>query len=280
MGVELSIYRARIGSFCLPIKRRTSMKTLKVSSIKVRLLLRLSLFMSVLLVMGGDVEMNPGPTTGTRQPRNKQKQLSLSESFSGNDSRCERDSSFSLSQDPIKQRYMTRNNKDSEVMDFLKEMREEMKSQFSNVNSTINSLKKLVEDLKSENSELRQENESIKLELAKLNLKLDKLESHSRRNNLRFMGIKGSANESWDESERNVKHFILDTLNMPEMVDVQIERAHRIGRKRADNCPIIAKFKDRDLILRRAREVIRHSLSKRTFQRVLCVKGVSWVKSY
>ena len=37
-------------------------------------------------------------------------------------------------------------------MDFLKEMREEMKSQFSNVNTTINSLKKSVEDLKSENS--------------------------------------------------------------------------------------------------------------------------------
>ena len=73
-------------------------------------------------------------------------------SFSGNDSRCERDSNFSLSQDPIKQRYTTRNNKDSEVMDFLKEMREEMKSQFSNVNTTINSLKKSVEDLKSENS--------------------------------------------------------------------------------------------------------------------------------
>ena len=182
MGVELSIY-------C------------------VRLFLRLSLFMSVLLVMGGDVEMNPGPTTGTRQPRNKQKQLSLSDSFSGKDSNGERDSSFSLSQDPIKQRYTTRNDKDSEVMDFLKEIREEMKNQFSTVNSTINSLKKSVEDLKFENSELRQENESIKSELANLNLKLDKLESHSRRNNLRFMGIKGSANESWDESERKVKHI-------------------------------------------------------------------------
>ena len=165
MGVELSIYRERIGRFCLPIKRRTGMRTLKVSGIKVRLFLRLSLFMSILLVMGGDMEMNPGPTTGTRQPRNKQKQLSLFESFSGNDSRCERDSSFSLSQDPIKQRY-TRNDKDSEVMDFLKEMREEMKSQFSNVNSTIDSLKKSVEDLKSENSELRQEKRVDKIRIS------------------------------------------------------------------------------------------------------------------
>ena len=78
------------------------------------------------------------------------------------------------------------------------------------------------------------------------------------------MGIKGSSNESWDESERKVKHFILDTLNMPEMVDVQIERAHRIGSKRAHNCPIIAKFsrfKDRDLILLRAREQLKSNSS-------------------
>ena len=81
---------------------------------------------------------------------------------------------------------------------------------------------------------------------------------------MRFKGIKGSANESWDESEQKVKHFILDTLNVPEMVDVQIERAHRIGSKRPDNCPIIAKFsrfKDGDLILRRAREQFKSNSS-------------------
>ena len=78
------------------------------------------------------------------------------------------------------------------------------------------------------------------------------------------MGIKGSANESWDESERKVKHFILDTLNMPEIVDVQIERAHRIESERADNCPFIvnfSRFKDRYLILRRAREQMKSNSS-------------------
>ena len=51
---------------------------------------------------------------------------------------------------------------------------------------------------------------------------------------------------------------------MPEMVDVQIERAHRIGSKRADNCPIIVKFsrfKDRDFILRRAKEQLKSNSS-------------------
>lgn len=64
--------------------------------------------------------------------------------------------------------------------------------------------------------------------------KVDKLEVDSRGNNLRILGIEGSMNEPWKETESKVRNFVKPDLNMPEMENVEIERAHRM-RSREPN---------------------------------------------
>ena len=74
MGIHVQLWRARIGCFLQPDKRRSIFKTLKVFRQNFSLSLRLVLALSVLLIMAG-VEQNPGPprrtqaTSSTRQTR-------------------------------------------------------------------------------------------------------------------------------------------------------------------------------------------------------------------
>ena len=59
----------------------------------------------------------------------------------------------------------------------------------------------------------------------------EQLENHSRRNNVKVIGIpEKDPNESWEETENLVKNATKEHLNIEE--DVIIERAHRVGRSR------------------------------------------------
>ena len=244
MGIDIGLYRIRIGLFSMPIKRGCKLSVLRVSRQSVSVCLRLAVFLSVLTILGGDVELNPGP------PRQqKQRLLSFAEVSAAE----------TPPPPPSQSTTRARANKanDSEVMAFLREMKSEMKTDLSSINSKMEDISNTVNVLKSENELLRQENISIKQELSSMSVKLDKLEGHSRRNNLRFLGIKGRISESWEESEQKVREFISDTLGLTDLANVEIERAHRVGSRRSDSCPIIAKFskyKDRESILRAARQ--------------------------
>lgn len=78
MGVELVIYRIRIGVFTMPRKCKYKMDKIVISNTSVSVFLRLLVGLSVVLLMGGDIEMNPGP------PRQQsQRTLSFVESPSG-----------------------------------------------------------------------------------------------------------------------------------------------------------------------------------------------------
>ena len=61
MGVDISVYRCRIGMFCMPIKCRNTWTGISVRGKTVSMTLRLAVLMLVLLTLGGDVEENPGP---------------------------------------------------------------------------------------------------------------------------------------------------------------------------------------------------------------------------
>ena len=54
------------------------------------------------------------------------------------------------------------------------------------------------------------------------------LEGRSRRNNIRIDGIKKHNKEIWEECERRVHSMLTEGL---ETENVEIERAHRAGRK-------------------------------------------------
>ena len=54
------------------------------------------------------------------------------------------------------------------------------------------------------------------------NSKLIGLEDHSRRNNLRFEGIKGHENESWEDCENKIYDILENKLEM-DIANVVIE---------------------------------------------------------
>ena len=84
--------------------------------------------------------------------------------------------------------------------------------------------------------------------------KLVELEDRSTRNNIRIDGIKKHNKESWEECERRVHSMLKERLDIE---NVEIERAHRAGRKSRNKprtivCKLL-RFKDKQNILRKAK---------------------------
>eukprot|EP00112_Aurelia_sp_Birch-Aquarium-sp1_P000644 Seg106.6 transcript_id=Seg106.6/GoldUCD/mRNA.D3Y31 product="hypothetical protein" protein_id=Seg106.6/GoldUCD/D3Y31 len=93
------------------------------------------------------------------------------------------------------------------------------------------------------------------------------LENQSRRNNIGIVGVSEleDEDETWEKSEEMVKQLVNDKLALTD--DLQIERAHRVGKERnkeetrSDGSkygprPIVAKFlswKQREKVLSSAR---------------------------
>ena len=66
---------------------------------------------------------------------------------------------------------------------------------------------------------------------------IEYLENQSRRNNLKITGVEESEEEkTWEDTEEVVKKIIREKLKIEE--DIQIERAHRIGKPRPANATI------------------------------------------
>lgn len=232
----------------MPRKVKNRLRTICVEKNSVSVVLRLVVFLSVLMTLGGDVELNPGPTRGV-----KQRTLTFVEDQSSLDISTSSQSSQANKSKPGK------STKDSEVMAFLREMKADMKADLGDINNKITNINQTLNDLKIENESLKRENTEMRQELEMLGSKLDKIEGHSRRNNLRFLGIAGRVQESWDESEKVVRRFISEHLNMPEHESVGIERAHRVGSRHTDKCAIIVKFssfKEKEEILKKARSTL------------------------
>ena len=84
--------------------------------------------------------------------------------------------------------------------------------------------------------------------------RLVQLEDRSRRNNIRIDGINEHNKESWEECKTRVHSMSKERLDIK---DVEIERAHRSGRKsrskpRRTVCKLL-QFKDKQNILRKAK---------------------------
>ena len=67
----------RIGGFQQPVKLNTRIQKICIGKSAFSLTLKVLLAMSLLLILSGNVELNPGPTTGT-VTGNKQSRLSIS----------------------------------------------------------------------------------------------------------------------------------------------------------------------------------------------------------
>ena len=261
MGVDIGLYRARIGLFSMPDKSKNKMAVLCIARKSMTLCLRILVGMSLLLLASGDVEVNPGPgqsrTSSQSSAQNSQvstRQRTLSFSQAASAPPTDRRSSHGHAEPQ------------SEIMAFLNSMKIDMDAQNKQVRSDLTSLSSKIDnvndsiqELKSENENLKLENEVMRKQVSALTDKIDNLEGHSRRNNPRIHGISGPLNEKWDVCEEKVRDFIKTDLNLPEYENVEIERAHRMKSRDKDKCSIIVKFnryKDREQILRSATDTL------------------------
>ena len=87
--------------------------------------------------------------------------------------------------------------------------------------------------------------------------KLVEMEDRSRRNNLRFDGLVDNSKETWEECERKVQEVISNHLEIEH--DVEIERCHRMGKRKGNRpCTIVCnflRFKDKQKILQNAKKL-------------------------
>ena len=67
MGVDITIYRQKIGLFSMPRKCRSRLEVLRVPRTTVSTIIRLAVFLTILLTLSGDVETNPGPPRPQKQ---------------------------------------------------------------------------------------------------------------------------------------------------------------------------------------------------------------------
>ena len=281
MGVDILIYRCRIGTFVMPLKCRTCIHGIRLSKGKIRLCVRALVALSLLLVVSGDVESNPGPGSGqeplaSQKPQTRQRQLSFAQ-VTASPPVLPVQQSPVLTPKPRYQRQPAAKGRghtgahtdqtgssqtectSQDIMKCLQDMRSEMRVNFLSINSKVDEINAVINDLQIKNEELKQENIKLNAEMSKLTSKIDNLEGHSRRNNVRITGIDGNSNENWSATEEKVRSFLSHELNLPELENVEIERAHRLKTGENNKATIIVKFlrfKDRDTVIRQARRVL------------------------
>lgn len=225
MAVDIVTYRARIGRF-VPRKRTTSLLHTKVLRLHVRgmfgsvKLLTVAIVMFMLLTSAGDVEVNPGPTTNAEKIDKLQRTV---ESLVTASTQNQLENSVKLDQinsgiAALGVRVTNLELKAHEITN--------MQVNLSTVEATVHSIKC--------------DSVSFRDHLSGISSVVDDMENRMRRNNLIFKGLPEIENESWNDAKTIVTGFAREILGI-EMGE--IERAHRLGRKRPGSSrPIIVKF--------------------------------------
>lgn len=245
----------------------------KWSSARVRIIIRVTVhglllinsacgmivFVAALLLLGGDIEQNPGPNPSSpAKSANNSEGRGSPMSMTSQSVPIPPDSSAMM--DALFQRLQQMHNTTKQeivesqnaAMDSLKK---DMKTDMNDLKESLSSqLKARTDKLQNQCSNLQKENKDLKGMINELSLKCDSLENHSRRNNLLFFGVrKDLDNESWGDCEESVREVISEGMGINEFVD--IERAHRIKGN-----AIVVKllsYKQKSLILSKSRNLKR-----------------------
>ena len=178
-------------------------------------------------------------------------------------------------------------------MNAVKEEMKLLKKDADELKSSLTFSQKDIDDVKQKCYKIEERLMDAEDSLAETNSCVDELydhqdclENHSRRNNVKIMGIpeNDDSKESWEESENKAIEAIRPKLKIAQ--EIKVERAHRIGRPRppfrhiggakvrSKPRPIIVKFqnwKHREMVVKTAQqnearrvEVLRRFFAKNT----------------
>nr|XP_050024309.2 uncharacterized protein LOC126518577 [Dermacentor andersoni] len=169
----------------------------------------------LLLVLSGDVELNPGPVT--------------LESIAEAISRLEQSQNTVLTE-----------------LSNIRSAQTSIENHVSTLSLRVDALENIVHTGQAGGkiSEPGWNDEVTRLssEIKNLTEKCDDAENRLRRSNLIFFGITDAAGETWEQSEEHVIAFCSEHLGVSINAD-DIERAHRMGRfQESKNRPIIVKL--------------------------------------
>lgn len=224
MGVDLSVYRARIGCFSYSLAHGANRRYLFVpralAFVPRAHVLLFTLCLCNVLILAGDVELNPGPGDLEELQNTLDKLVQSTEQY-------QRENATKL----------------STIVDGVKNLTERV----THLEKKLEDLTRVQNDVvgvKAKIASLENEVKSISAtcnRFSSLPTSLDALDNRQRRNNLIFKGLPEEDKESWNRSEQVVKNFIQTHLGIEAG---EIERAHRLGRKRGDYPrPIIVNFR-------------------------------------
>ena len=227
MGVDVEVYRRRIGGFNSGWSNMAATWRWKKGCGVKACSLSLCIALSLILICGMDIEVNLGPTQtrltaleqrSTRNPRNQ--------GSSPEEGARHRPTEVIL--EDILSKLEGFNNRFDKMEEKLEAVTEKME--------------KTIED----QTEIKKENVRLARQVRDLEDKLSYLEGQSKRNNLVFHGIPEEKEETWDDCEAAVRKILEEKMDMEEAwrdTDIAIERAHRIGRfSKGRTRPIIVKF--------------------------------------
>ena len=126
-----------------------------------------------------------------------------------------------------------------EVLKRLDALEKNLKEEINHVENTV---KETLSDFKEKLFLVEEECQFLRKENQIMKEKIDKLEGFSRRNNLIFYGVdEKTSRETWSDVEESVKKCIKDVCEL-EIGEMEIERAHRVGRKGREIRPVMVKF--------------------------------------
>ncbi|GFR95244.1 hypothetical protein ElyMa_006269700 [Elysia marginata] len=246
--IAIEQWRAVIGCFAPvePKKRLTSV-SLTVSTQSFKMIFRL-VSLSALLIMCGDVELNPGPKANSR-PTSKQSTLTGGLMI---------ESPRSLRTEP------TDTNEILVAIQQLGNRFDSVDTKISNIDSNVQEMKAQnvllqdqIKDLVSANTELKQENDELQKRLKTLEDKMDDVEARSRRNNIFVHGLPpDNEHETWDDCEKVVRKMINSHLEIDD-ASIQIDRAHRLRSNNGTGAIIvrIAHYKDKENIMKNKKKL-------------------------
>ena len=123
--------------------------------------------------------------------------------------------------------------------EFINKEYEDTKTKLKSANDDIKRLNTKCKDFENKVKMLETQNQTLEN-------KTDDLEARSMRENLLFHGIPELPNEN---CELQIKQFLVDKLSIDD--DIKLDRAHRLGKPKGNNRPIVVKFhsyKDRELV--------------------------------
>lgn len=190
-----------------------------------------------LLLLSGDIEENPGPTT--------------------------RSASSEIPGDILAALDEIRLNQDN-LMKEMKAMQTTLSQNvktFDDINQRLAKIEKectAVGTLQADFEVIRSVTVKNSEQISQLTCSLDDSNDHARRNNLIFYGHTDSDRETWAQSEELIINLCKNTLKVT-LNPRDIDRAHRLGSFHSNkNRPIIVKFthfKDKDRILSNANKL-------------------------